>query len=150
MADNAPPDKPNPGDRLKPYHWTKGSSGNPGGRPKGVASLAKEYTGPNGEKVFEVLAEIMNNARNKPRDRTEAGKILLERGFGKPIDIQAHVLAGDTEVADEVRELAKDALLKLAAATAPSKPANVLIDATPVTHEIPSGEKVESPQGDSD
>ncbi len=76
--------------------FAKGQSGNPGGRPKGIASQVKALVGDNGEKLAELLwlyasgtdAQIRKRFGCKygPRHeaRLEAMKELLDRGFGRP------------------------------------------------------------------
>lgn len=68
---------------LKP--WAKGVSGNPGGRPKGIAAKAREHT----DKALEVLVEGM--ADEDPRVRVTAAKEVLDRGWGKPLAMTADV-----------------------------------------------------------
>lgn len=87
---------------------------NPLGRPKGIHAQVRALIGDNGEKALQVLADIMLDTKARPRDRTECAKTLLERGFGKPIEIQAIAsLQGDDEA---TRLIASDALMKLAGA----------------------------------
>lgn len=62
-----------------------GQSGNPGGRPKGIAAKAREHT----DKALEVLVEGM--ADNDPRVRVSAAKEVLDRGWGKPLTMTADV-----------------------------------------------------------
>ena len=62
--------------------FTKGQSGNPGGRPrdeKKVAKLARSYT----REAIETLAELMRRG-NDERVRGTAAQALLDRGWGKP------------------------------------------------------------------
>jgi hypothetical protein len=62
-----------------------GVSGNPGGRPKGIAALARQHT----DKALEVLSTALDDADG--RIRVAAAKELLDRGYGKPIAMTADV-----------------------------------------------------------
>lgn len=62
-----------------------GVSGNPGGRPKGIAALARQHT----DKALEVLSSALDDADG--RIRVAAAKELLDRGYGKPIAMTADV-----------------------------------------------------------
>lgn len=68
---------------LRP--WPKGVSGNPGGRPKGIAAKAREHT----ERALEVLTEGMESEDEKVR--LTAAKEILDRGWGKPLTMMADV-----------------------------------------------------------
>lgn len=68
---------------LKP--WAKGVSGNPGGRPKGIAAKAREHT----DKALEVLTTALDDA--DPRVRVTAAKEVLDRGWGKPLAMTVDV-----------------------------------------------------------
>lgn len=70
-------DDPSPATRFKP-----GQSGNPGGRPKGVAALAREHTP-------EAIKALVAALKCK-KERVSAAIALLDRGWGKPV--QSHDL----------------------------------------------------------
>jgi hypothetical protein len=77
-------------------NWKKGVSGNPGGRPRGVAevrALAMTFTA----EAIETLAAIMRNVKAPPPARAAAANALLDRGVGKP-EISAKVENTNVEV----------------------------------------------------
>lgn len=67
----------------KPFE--PGKSGNPGGRPKGIAAKAREHT----DRAVEVLVQGMED--DDRRVRIAAAKELLDRGYGKPLAMTADV-----------------------------------------------------------
>jgi hypothetical protein len=85
-----------------------GQSGNPGGRPKGLAEAVKKKAGQDGAKLVEglwVLAYGTPQQRQKffgesvrvgAKDRRDAIDSLLDRGFGRPT--QTQVLTGDVPI----------------------------------------------------
>lgn len=75
--------------------WKPGQSGNPGGRPKGIAAKAREHT----DKALEVLVEGM--ADEDPRVRVSAAKEVLDRGWGKPLTMTADVTKKLDEFTDD-------------------------------------------------
>lgn len=62
-----------------------GQSGNPGGRPKGIAAKAREH----GDKALDVLAAALDD--DDPKTRIAAAKEILDRGYGKPLTMTADV-----------------------------------------------------------
>lgn len=67
--------------RGRPF--TKGQSGNPGGRPKEeahVRDLARAQT----VRAVETLVAIMENKRSPAAARVSAAIALLDRGYGRP------------------------------------------------------------------
>lgn len=88
--------------------WVKGQSGNPGGMPKGVAEVAQLAR----QVAPEVIARLTKIALNSKNERAAiaAGEVLLERGFGKPIQpVDTGASLNDLLSLDEQRTLA-DAL----------------------------------------
>src|SRR5262245_25079110 len=64
--------------------WPPGVSGNPGGRPKGLAALVRQETA-EGEELVRFMLRVMRNRRQSMRVRMEAVAWLADRGFGKPM-----------------------------------------------------------------
>jgi hypothetical protein len=75
--------------------WVKGQSGNPTGRPKGIAALAKEQAG----KCVEVLTKALSN--EDQRVAIAAANSLLDRAYGKPIAMSADVTDKLNDLDDE-------------------------------------------------
>ena len=62
--------------------WAPGQSGNPGGRSKAEAHLAR-LVRDNSPHLFDQLMEISTNKRAPATARVMAINALLDRGFGK-------------------------------------------------------------------
>lgn len=68
--------------------WKPGQSGNPKGRPKlahDVIALARELT----PTAINVLSRIMQNPNEAGSVRVSAASIILDRGWGKPLQTLA-------------------------------------------------------------
>lgn len=103
---------------LEAHKWRKGQTGNPGGRPKGLASRVRELTG-DGEAVLDLLMDVLTGQmKANPREKLEAAKILLERGWGKAPELSVNVNA-NTTLSDIAGELADAHLETLARVLAP-------------------------------
>jgi hypothetical protein len=61
-----------------------GRSGNPGGRPKGLAKASRALVGEDGMALFELWWSIANDPIRRDSDRLEASRLLADRGWGKP------------------------------------------------------------------
>lgn len=111
-------------DRDGAGRWVKGTSPNPGGRPREVGdirALAKSYT----EKAVATLAAIMDDVEAPPAARTAAACALLDRAYGRPAQsVEARLAV--TGVADTAAEV----LMRLTAAAKAAKAA-AMIDVTP-------------------
>lgn len=60
-----------------------GQSGNPSGRPKGIAAKAREIIGNDPTELLEVFLEIAYDPSQKAADRRAAAEALLDRAYGK-------------------------------------------------------------------
>ena len=62
-----------------------GVSGNPGGRPRGLARQVRELVGEDGEAIATFLLTVMSDEGERTRDRLEAARLLADRGWGKAV-----------------------------------------------------------------
>ncbi len=92
----------------------KGSSLNPGGRPKGIAQQIRELTN-GGKGIFERMNAIWTGEEPgfNSRDRLEAGKWLADRGWGRAVETSVQVEA-DAATQGAATELATEQLEQLA------------------------------------
>lgn len=87
-----------------------GQSGNPGGRPKGVAKTVRGVCGGSPLLLAQALLEIASDPKARDRDRITATSELLDRGWGKA-PAYASIEGTDPlemdEVAAEIRSIAE-------------------------------------------
>jgi hypothetical protein len=63
--------------------FPKGASGNPGGRPKGLARYVRELVGDDGQRIADFMLSILDNETERTETRLRAAEWLADRGFGK-------------------------------------------------------------------
>jgi hypothetical protein len=76
----------NSGGTVRGRPWPKGTSGNPGGRPRGQAELsrsARVLVGESGEALVRLWWDIARDETRRDSDRLRASELLADRGWGK-------------------------------------------------------------------
>jgi len=89
-------------------------SGNPNGRPKlnqTVTDLARAHC----PRAIEVLAELMNDPNATASARAMAAEKLLDRGYGRPPQLNAFAVSDKRDV----RDLSDEELLRIIASQLP-------------------------------
>jgi hypothetical protein len=80
--------------RVRGRPFAKGTSGNPSGRPKGLAKATRDLVGEDGmTTLVQVWWDIARDETRRDRDRLEASRLLADRGWGKPANFEP--LEGD-------------------------------------------------------
>ena len=83
--------------KLRGRPFSKGQSGNPGGRPRGYRDVS-ELARSRGPAAIATLVQIMANDELAPAIRIAAANSLLDRGFGRPaqsVDVSGTVAVHD-------------------------------------------------------
>lgn len=63
--------------------WKPGQSGNPGGRPKGIARQMRDAIKDDPTRVTRIFLDILEDPEAKDSDRIAAGREYLDRAYGK-------------------------------------------------------------------
>src|SRR5213596_3655103 len=71
-----------PQNRNRSGRFPKGVSGNPGGRPQGLAKATRELVGEDGMALAQLWWDIARDETRRDSDRLEASKLLADRGWG--------------------------------------------------------------------
>lgn len=107
--ESAPPQKRVIGRPFKP-----GQSGNPSGRPKGVAAKARELIEDDPAPLLKVFLAVARSPKAKSADRITAAREYLDRAYGKAPAF-APVEGGDPLDRDAIDRGIEEALDELAA-----------------------------------
>lgn len=97
--------------------FQKGQSGNPGGRSRGVAEMARliRTETRDGAELVEFALSVFRDPESNERSRIDMHAWLSDRGFGKPLATVE--IAGEIDVGQTMANIAKltdEELLELA------------------------------------
>jgi hypothetical protein len=62
--------------------FPKGVSGNPGGRPKGLARYVRELVGDDGRRIADFMLSVLDDETERTETRLKAAEWLADPGFG--------------------------------------------------------------------
>jgi Family of unknown function (DUF5681) len=99
--------------------FPKGVSGNPGGRPKGLAKATKALIGEDGMALVELWWDIARDETRRDRDRLDASKLLADRGWGKVAVYEPQEDPFDLEDVEAAAEEFRKSVLRLAGEVEP-------------------------------
>jgi Family of unknown function (DUF5681) len=91
-----------------------GQSGNPRGRPKGLAKATREQVGEDGMPLVELWWDIARDETRRDRDRLEATKLLADRGWGKAAAYEPQEDPFDLEEMEAAAEEFRRRVIRLA------------------------------------
>jgi hypothetical protein len=60
-----------------------GHSGNPGGRPKGLARYVREHVGNDGQRIADFMLGVLEDESERVETRIQAAQWLADRAFGR-------------------------------------------------------------------
>lgn len=69
---------------ARPWLFKPGQTGNPGGRPRGLADLVRRETR-DGAELVAFMLRVLRGRKQPLRYRLEAAAWLADRGFGKAL-----------------------------------------------------------------
>ena len=106
--------------RGRPF--APGVSGNPGGRPKGLARYVRELVGDDGRRIADFMLSVLDDEAERTETRMQAAAWLADRGFGKsPVTVDVESSSAESpparpwglvtlaELLDRQREVESDA-----------------------------------------
>ena len=97
-----------PDNRDAAGRFIPGMTGNPGGRPKGIAAIARQHT----DRAMDVLTAAMDDP--DARVRVAAAKEILDRGYGKApaftVDLTNRLDDMDDDALDAAIDAIRDAI----------------------------------------
>lgn len=132
--------------------WQPGKSGNPSGRPKGSQGLAariRERT-QDGKVILDYLMSVLTGKEKAtPKDRLDAAKILLDRGYGKAIETQISLTAGaGGELAAQMADEQLERLARQLVASVAKPPESLGFLEEAVVVEVPPSPLLTSPHSE--
>jgi hypothetical protein len=65
--------------------FPKGVTGNPGGRPAGLARYVRELVGEDGRRIADFMVGVLDDESERTETRMQAAAWLGDRGFGKAV-----------------------------------------------------------------
>lgn len=145
-VDSAPQITP-PVRRDEGGRWLKGSTPNPGGRPKGLAERIRQRTA-EGERLLDELFQILDDKVAKPSERLRAIEILFDRGYGKALETSVVANLSSAPSNPELDALSTDTLLALARRLQSPEPLPKLERVEPL-EALPEASDPKTPEGDS-
>jgi hypothetical protein len=89
--------------------FPKGVSGNPGGKPKGLASRIREETA-NGAEMVAFVLDVFRDDTESTKMRLEAATWLADRAFGRPAMVAQLMIDEQRATLNDLLEMSKEEL----------------------------------------